>query len=166
MSFWNRFFFRSESHMPEAAKKNMLKHVLPAMLKCCKFSDEDYRKLRKDQTYSQILENKKTYSKNTLRTSVLQTFEKMTQKYEHDCFFSLKPALEEGMQNSDWREKEASIIVLGVICGCYNQLKSIEPHLKFLVPFLIQELNCSEPIVRATTTWSLSQFSFWILHQE
>ena len=83
--------------MTENFKKDMLAQLLPVLLNCSKFQDEDYSKLRNDQTYSQTVGQNKDWSKKTLRTLVLQLFEKLTEKYEEDCFFALKPAFEKNL---------------------------------------------------------------------
>jgi hypothetical protein len=49
--------------------------------------------------------------------------------------------------------------VLGVISGFEHEFKSIEPQLKHLVPFLLEELTYREnnSQIKATTCWTLSK---------
>ena len=57
-------------------------------------------------------------------------------------------------------------MVLGIISDSNRCLDSIRPHLTTIVPFLKQELDNTNEVVRATTIWTLSKFSDWIVQQD
>ena len=42
----------------------------------------------------------------------------------------------------------------------------IKPHLSSLVPFLKKKKKNDREIIRATTIWTLSKFSEWIVSQD
>lgn len=52
--------------------------------------------------------------------------------------------------------REAAILVLGIISGFEKEFKSIEPQLKYLIPFLLECLHNDNDQIKATTCWTLS----------
>lgn len=66
------------------------------------------------------------------------------------------------LSSQTWDVKESAILVLGVISDPDGALSAIEPHLSNLIPFLRQELQSNNEIVRSTSCWALSKFSVWI----
>lgn len=51
--------------------------------------------------------------------------------------------------------KEAGILVLGTICDPDACLKMYEAQMTKIVPFLLEELNGTSPLIKATTLWTL-----------
>lgn len=54
--------------------------------------------------------------------------------------------------------REAAILVIGVISGFKHEFKAIEPQLRTLVPFLLEELSSpgGNSQIKATICWTLS----------
>ena len=55
--------------------------------------------------------------------------------------------------------KEAGILILGTICDEDGCLSLYQPQIKNIVPSLLEELQGSSPIIRATTLWTIQKFS-------
>ncbi|OZJ02963.1 hypothetical protein BZG36_04519 [Bifiguratus adelaidae] len=75
----------------------------------------------------------------------------------------LLPHLKDQLWSQDWKTREAGILALGAVAeGC---MKGIEPHLPTLIPFLMQNLKDSKPLVRSITCWTLGRYSRWCVEQ-
>eukprot|EP01129_Flabellula_baltica_P011767 TRINITY_DN5202_c0_g1_i1.p1 TRINITY_DN5202_c0_g1~~TRINITY_DN5202_c0_g1_i1.p1 ORF type:complete len:862 (+),score=166.99 TRINITY_DN5202_c0_g1_i1:45-2630(+) len=68
------------------------------------------------------------------------------------------PFLQAGLQNEEWRIKEATVLAVGIL----SQVDGMEQHLNELVPFLIPLLQDHEPLIRSIVCWTLSKYSLWI----
>ncbi|TEB38110.1 ARM repeat-containing protein [Coprinellus micaceus] len=67
--------------------------------------------------------------------------------------------LKEKLWSSDWLQRESGILALGAMAeGC---IEAIEPHLPTLIPYLINTLNDSKPLVRSITCWTLGRYASW-----
>ncbi|KAJ1019579.1 hypothetical protein NDA18_006057 [Ustilago nuda] len=76
----------------------------------------------------------------------------------------LLPYLKERLFSQDWLQRECGILALGAIAeGC---IAGIQPHLPTLVPFLINSLKDSKPLVRSITCWTLGRYSSWCVAAE
>ncbi|KAI3488842.1 hypothetical protein L1887_47041 [Cichorium endivia] len=75
----------------------------------------------------------------------------------------LLPYLKERLFSDDWLQRECGILALGAIEGC---IAGIQPHLPTLVPFLINSLKDSKPLVRSITCWTLGRYSSWCVAAE
>ncbi|GAC74411.1 nuclear transport receptor Karyopherin-beta2/Transportin [Moesziomyces antarcticus T-34] len=76
----------------------------------------------------------------------------------------LLPYLKERLFSDDWLQRECGILALGAIAeGC---IAGIQPHLPTLVPFLINSLKDSKPLVRSITCWTLGRYSSWCVAAE
>lgn len=75
----------------------------------------------------------------------------------------LLPILNETLFHSDWVVKESGILVLGAVAeGCHTGMTQ---HLPQLVPYLIERLQDSKPLVRSITCWTLSRYAHWVVQQ-
>ncbi|CAD5125177.1 DgyrCDS13420 [Dimorphilus gyrociliatus] len=75
----------------------------------------------------------------------------------------LLPILNETLFHSDWVVKESGILVLGAVAeGCHAGMTQ---HLPQLVPYLIERLQDSKPLVRSITCWTLSRYAHWVVQQ-
>ncbi|KAH7925297.1 ARM repeat-containing protein [Leucogyrophana mollusca] len=71
----------------------------------------------------------------------------------------LLPHLKNKLWSSEWLERESGILALGAMAeGCID---SIEPHLTTLIPYLINTLNDTKPLVRSITCWTLGRYASW-----
>lgn len=73
----------------------------------------------------------------------------------------LLPYLKERLFSPDWMQRESGILALGAIAeGC---ISGIQPHLPTLIPFLVNSLSDSKPLVRSIACWTLGRYSSWCI---
>ncbi|KAJ3888186.1 armadillo-type protein [Lentinula edodes] len=61
---------------------------------------------------------------------------------------------------NDWLQQESAILAVGATAeGCHEVM---ELHLPNLIPYLIDSLNDSKPLVWSITCWTLGRLSSWI----
>lgn len=76
----------------------------------------------------------------------------------------LLPYLKERLFSQDWLQRESGILALGAIAeGC---IRGIQPHLPTLVPFLVNSLSDSKPLVRSIACWTLGRYSSWCVAEK
>ncbi|PWN46719.1 ARM repeat-containing protein [Violaceomyces palustris] len=76
----------------------------------------------------------------------------------------LLPYLKERLFSEDWLQRESGILALGAIAeGC---IAGVQPHLPTLVPFLINSLKDTKPLVRSIACWTLGRYSSWCVAAE
>jgi len=69
----------------------------------------------------------------------------------------LLPAVQDCLQQSDWKAREAAILALGAVSnGCYAGLKE---HLDAIVKAVLPGLTDSRPMVRCISCWTLTRYS-------
>jgi hypothetical protein len=129
---------------------------------------EDFEKFKKDKLNAEILEKRKTISRMTIRSKAAKAIESISGSFKKEVFFALRSHLELFLNSKvSWFEKEAAVLVIGVICGQKNDFKAIESQVSQLIPFLMEELSSTESPteLKATTCWTLSNFNEWLLNQ-
>lgn len=73
----------------------------------------------------------------------------------------LLPYLKERLFSPDWLQRESGILALGAIAeGC---ISGIQPHLPTLIPFLVNALGDTKPLVRSIACWTLGRYSSWCI---
>jgi hypothetical protein len=101
---------------------------MPLLLKQCRVKTEDVDKFRRDQLYAEVLEKKLITQRSTIRSKAAKTIEMLTEKYQKEVFFAMRSMLEkllnskqnmEDISSSEihWSNREAAILVIGVIGG-------------------------------------------------
>ncbi|EGC40393.1 hypothetical protein DICPUDRAFT_44597 [Dictyostelium purpureum] len=74
------------------------------------------------------------------------------------------PLIEQRMNDSNpWPVRESAILALGAIAD--GSKEGLAPHLGKVVPYLVNTLNDSKPLVRSITCWTLSRYSYWIAQE-
>ncbi|CAE6461862.1 unnamed protein product [Rhizoctonia solani] len=95
-------------------------------------------------------------------------------RFGADLLQILMPHLRDRLWSQDWIQRESGILALGAMAegqsfdflayganpapGC---IEAIEPYLPELIPFLINTLNDSKPLVRSITCWTLGRYASW-----
>lgn len=100
-----------------------------------------------------------------LRKCSASSLDVLSSMYGDPILEVLLPLIQERMQPAQaWEVRESAILALGAVAeGCYSGMK---PHLKQLVPYLVNILNTDrKPLVRSITCWTLSRFSRWVVSQ-
>lgn len=111
----------------------------------------------------------------TLRKSAAYSLAQFSKTFQEETFKVLQPCLEKAIakqivvpgqsvyhtEDPALDMKEAGILVLGTICDPDACLKMYEGHMTKIVPFLLEELNGTSPLIKATTLWTLQKFSSW-----
>ncbi|CAI2383216.1 unnamed protein product [Moneuplotes crassus] len=182
--FWSGLAInRMENDEDDKKRIELIEKVLPILspilLECCRFAeadriaslpfnnedanvyDENYYEDQEDdvdeEEYSQL------QGLSTLRRASAFAFEKLATVSPDTIFESIKPSLEQYLQNDDDQEgREASIVILGAICEENGPTVQLEQHLSTLVPLLFNFLSSEHSKIKISTTWTLSKFSDWI----
>ncbi|EFA85888.1 transportin [Heterostelium album PN500] len=98
----------------------------------------------------------------SLRKSSALALDTLSTLFDNQEYLAIAlPLIEQKMNESNpWIVRESAILALGAIAeGC---LDGLAPHLKAVVPYLINTLNDPKPLVRSITCWALSRYSYWI----
>lgn len=82
--------------------------------------------------------------------------------FHEPVFQTTLPFLKQNFTNTEWPHREAAVLALGAIAdGCMDV---VAPSLPDLIPFLINLLQDTNPVVRQITCWSLGRYSGWAAH--
>lgn len=69
----------------------------------------------------------------------------------------LLPAVQECLQQSDWKSREAAILALGAVSnGCHTGLRE---HVEAIVAAVVPALSDSRPMLRCISCWTLTRYS-------
>ncbi|ESK97236.1 importin beta-2 subunit [Moniliophthora roreri MCA 2997] len=94
-----------------------------------------------------------------LRKCAAAALDVLAVRFSGDLLNVLLAPLKDKLWSSDWLQRESGILALGAMAeGC---IEAIEPHLPTLVPYLINTLNDSKPLVRSITCWTLGRYASW-----
>ncbi|KAK7036520.1 hypothetical protein VNI00_011717 [Paramarasmius palmivorus] len=94
-----------------------------------------------------------------LRKCAAAALDVLAVRFSNDLLNVLLGPLKDKLWSSDWLQRESGILALGAMAeGC---IEAIEPHLPTLVPYLINTLNDSKPLVRSITCWTLGRYASW-----
>jgi len=126
-----------------------------------KSEDEDAEQ-DSDSDYSDDLDDSEQ-SDWSVRKCSAYALDTLSRVFEDELLFYLLPHLQEKLLSEQWQIRESGILALGAIAeGCCHGL---EPHLPALIPFLINLLSDSHPLVRVMACWSLSRYIRWIIKE-
>lgn len=96
-----------------------------------------------------------------LRKCAAAALDTMACKFGNDLLQILLPYLKERLFSEDWLQKESGILALGAIAeGCIDH---IQPHLSTLIPFLVNTLSDTKPLVRSISCWTISRYASWCI---
>jgi transportin-1 len=110
-----------------------------------------------------------------LRKCAAAALDVLAVRFGPDLLAVLLGPLKNKLWSSEWLERESAILALGamaegktsiasksyltaVLSGC---IEAIEPHLHTLIPYLINTLSDSKPLVRSITCWTLGRYASW-----
>lgn len=97
----------------------------------------------------------------TLRKSSAGGLDLLSMMFGDELLTIIMPIIEKRLQDSDWKERESAILVLGAISeGCR---KGLEPYLDDIIKVVISKLNDPVPMVRIISCWTLSRSLFFFL---
>jgi len=94
-----------------------------------------------------------------LRKCAAAALDVLAVRFRQDLLNVLLPALKEKLWSGSWLERESGILALGAIAeGCID---AIEPHLSILIPYLVNMLGESKPLLRCIACWTLGRYASW-----
>ncbi|KAL4248239.1 Importin beta family protein [Abortiporus biennis] len=94
-----------------------------------------------------------------LRKCAAAALDVLAVRFGPDLLNVLLEPLKVKLWSEDWLQRESAILALGAMAeGCID---AIEPHLPTLVPYLINMLNDTKPLVRSITCWTLGRYAGW-----
>eukprot|EP00871_Galdieria_phlegrea_P002357 jgi/Galph1/3121/GphlegSOOS_G1761.1 len=98
-----------------------------------------------------------------VRKCSASSLDTLSHVFQDELLTYLLPHLQPKLLSDAWQIRESGILALGAVAeGCLNGLK---PHLPALVPFLLNLLSDSHPLVRVMSCWTLSRYAHWILEE-
>ena len=108
--------------------------------------------------------NDDDFSEWNIRKCAAAGLDILSTVFQDEILPILLPVLQERLDGKNtWLVRESAILAIGAIAeGCGYGIKQFLPQ---LIPYLQQQLNDSEPLVRSITSWSLSRYSRWIVSQ-
>ncbi|PSR72701.1 hypothetical protein PHLCEN_2v11396 [Hermanssonia centrifuga] len=94
-----------------------------------------------------------------LRKCAAAALDVLAVRFGADMLNHLLEPLKTKLWSEDWLQRESGILALGAMAeGCID---AIEPHLPTLIPYLINTLNDSKPLVRSISCWTLGRYASW-----
>lgn len=95
----------------------------------------------------------------TLRKCSAAALDVLATRFHAPVFNICLPWLRAQFVNPEWPKREAAVLAIGAISeGC---MQAVAPSLPELIPFLINLLSDTEPVVRKITCWTLGRYSRW-----
>ncbi|KIM30478.1 hypothetical protein M408DRAFT_328061 [Serendipita vermifera MAFF 305830] len=94
-----------------------------------------------------------------LRKCAAAALDVLAVRFNNGLLQPLLPHLKEKLWSPDWKQRECGILALGALAeGCIDYM---EPHLPTLIPFLVNMLGDTKPLVRSITCWTLGRYAGW-----
>ncbi|KAH9935232.1 ARM repeat-containing protein [Epithele typhae] len=116
--------------------------------------DDDYDDYEDDDEFADDMT-----TEWNLRKCAAAALDVLAVRFGPDLMNVLLEPLRAKLWSEDWLQRESGILALGAMAeGCID---AIEPHLPTLVPYLINTLNDSKPLVRSITCWTLGRYASW-----
>ncbi|ORY98161.1 armadillo-type protein [Syncephalastrum racemosum] len=109
------------------------------------------------------LDDDEFYSEWTLRKCSAAALDVLSTTYTGHIVTHLLPLLNHNLFSQDWKERESGVLALGA--AAEGALDDIAPHLSEMLPYLLQSLNDTKPLIRSITCWALGRFSRWCVKQ-
>ncbi|KAI8376232.1 armadillo-type protein [Radiomyces spectabilis] len=116
-----------------------------------------------DEDDDDDLEDDEFFSEWTLRKCSAAALDVLTSTYKDKVVHILLPLLNQNLFSQDWKERESGILALGA--AAEGGVDTIAPHLPQLMPYLLQSLNDTKPLIRSITCWAIGRFSRWCVDQ-
>lgn len=111
-----------------------------------------------------------------LRKAAGEALERLAQTLSEPFLGLLLPQVEKALQHSDWRMREAALLVLGCVSmgkvppppplPSPPLVNEMAPHLPGLVPFLLALVRDDHPLLRSVACWTLARYSRWLLRYQ
>ncbi|KAI8338863.1 transportin-1 [Chlamydoabsidia padenii] len=109
------------------------------------------------------LDDDEFYSEWTLRKCSASALEVLSTVYPSQVCTLLMPQLDIALFQSDWKIRESGILALGAVAE--GGLEQMAPFLPRLIPYLLDSLSDTKPLVRAMSCWVLGRYSGWCVEQ-
>ncbi|KAH8103257.1 ARM repeat-containing protein [Cristinia sonorae] len=94
-----------------------------------------------------------------LRKCAAAALDVLAVRFGGDLLNVLLEPLKLKLWSEDWLQRESGILALGAMAeGCID---AIEPHLPQLIPYLVNMLSDTKPLVRSITCWTLGRYASW-----
>ncbi|TFK26328.1 transportin-PC [Coprinopsis marcescibilis] len=91
-----------------------------------------------------------------LRKCAAAALDVLAVRFSGELLRHLLGPLKEKLWSSEWLQRESADGLVRI--GC---IEAIEPHLPTLIPYLINMLNDTKPLVRSITCWTLGRYASW-----
>lgn len=91
----------------------------------------------------------------TLRKEAGNAIEALARRFENEAFYKSQAKISKCLEDNSWLIREAGILCLGALGKGASE--AIEEHFQSLFPFLVQNLENNEPLVRCIALWTLSR---------
>ncbi|KAI8146257.1 armadillo-type protein [Fennellomyces sp. T-0311] len=125
--------------------------------------DNDDNNTADDDDDDEDYDDDEFYSEWTLRKCSAAALDVLSTTYKCHVVVVLLPLLNHNLFSEDWRERESGVLALGA--AAEGGMDDIAPHLPQMMPYLIQSLNDTKPLIRSITCWALGRFSRWCVEQ-
>lgn len=162
-----------EAHVPDNASSIKPRHHR-SVLHCADQVPTEAGKLAADSDHDTVNENDENGNEDaegeedeasawTIRKCSAATLDLLATTLPEEGIVPLiLPLINQNMISSDWKLRECGILALGAISeGCMD---AVVPHLPSVMPFLVESMKNSVPLVRAITAWTTSRYASWIEH--
>lgn len=123
--------------------------------------DDDYQD---DDDDDDDDDDEEDVSEWNLRKCAAAALDVMACNFQHELLEILLPYLKDRLFSQDWLQRESGVLALGAIAeGC---IAGIQPHLPTLIPFLVNSLSDTKPLVRSIACWTLGRYSSWCIAEK
>ncbi|CEG70444.1 hypothetical protein RMATCC62417_06342 [Rhizopus microsporus] len=104
------------------------------------------------------------YSQVSLRQSSAAALDVLSVTYKSDiASVLLDQLLHHTLHDSNWLIRESGILALGA--AAEGGIEVISRYLHQLIPYLLNSMQDSQPLIRSISCWATSRFSKWLMHQ-
>lgn len=96
-----------------------------------------------------------------IRKCTAAALDSFAQNYGEEILPFVIQELQKHLQDQDWVVKEAAILAIGAVAD--GSLQGMTPHLPALLPYLLDNLGSTHPMLRSITCWTISRYTHWIV---
>ncbi|KAG9123767.1 hypothetical protein FRC07_014026 [Ceratobasidium sp. 392] len=141
----------------------LLPRIAPVLLACMVYGEDEPIRLASHNDDADVLnrlnEANDGVTKWDLRKCAAATIDVTAVRFGVELWRILTPHLRHRLWSTDWVQRESRILALGAMAeGC---IEAIKPYLPELIPFLVNTLSDSQPLVRSITCWTLGRYATW-----
>ncbi|CAI4228571.1 unnamed protein product [Auanema sp. JU1783] len=183
-------FFLSLAENPDVCKpalSEVLSKLIPVLVKCMRYSEEDiilfkgncdddsmvpdreedikprFHKAKEVGTGDDEDDDDDAIADWNIRRCSAASLDVLANVFRDELLPVILPIIKEALFHPEWEVKESGILALGAIAeGCTQGLVRFLPE---LVPFLLNMLQDTKPLVRSITCWTLSRFCSWVIDE-